>query len=166
MDGGQAGRVPERVSCQCDRPRLIDDECIRCAHVAALARARSREPWTRYLKPRILVPLVKRAMLEGWETAPTERKKVAAYLVKVAADGEGTDSADTRIRAAKALIEVDVKKATLEQNERLKAKDAGDEKEEALEAALRGILESATSDQSDSAGNGRNAPHGADLPGP
>jgi hypothetical protein len=85
-------------------------------------------------------------MLEGWETAPTERKKVAAYLVKVAADGEGTDSADTRIRAAKALIEVDVKKATLEQNERLKAKDAGDVKEEALESALREILESATSD--------------------
>jgi hypothetical protein len=95
-------------------------------------------------------------MLEGWETAPTERKRVAAYLVKVAAEGEGTDSADTRIRAAKALIEVDVKKA----------KDAGDEKEEALEAALRGILESATGNQSDRAGDGRDAPHGADMPRP
>ena len=83
-------------------------------------------------------------MLEGWETPPDERKRVVTYLLRFA--GDDTIPEDTRIRAAKALIEVDCKKAQLDQNERLKAKEAGDAKEEALETTLREILESASSD--------------------
>ena len=93
---------------------------------ARAALAARKEPWNRYLKPKLLVPIMAESILDGWDTPPEERRKVIKVLLAIA-KGETGAGDQTKVSAARTLIDVSVHKAKLEQAERQKSaeKDAG-----------------------------------------
>jgi hypothetical protein len=83
------------------------------------------------------VSLCATAILDGWDTPIQERVRIVQRLTEHATGDSGAGDM-TQVSAAKALIDVSVKKAALEQAERLKraAPPEGDQLEDTLRRAL------------------------------
>lgn len=80
------------------------------------------------------------AMLEHWDTPPDEAKQIRENLQKIA-KGQTQAGEQTEVSAAKALMEMAYRLAVLEQNERLKAKEAGDAESHPIASQLRALFE-------------------------
>jgi hypothetical protein len=95
------------------------------------------EPWSRYLAPRSLVPLVATAILEHWDTSPDERRECVYYLMQFIRDEEIGPM--TRVSAIKALMDQDYRKASLEQAERKLGTGEQGTQTDPLIDAIRGL---------------------------